>query len=342
MMQVVELPSSAYQGEVASQEGNGASLFVSANKDLVAKPGTNHDSWFLVGNLESARGTISLLVHLMHVTQPNGDDLMTVTVGLLDPQTNKYITQDQDFPGEKCSFGTEKFEVLTPISSASGTTSAMNFKGNWSKAGIEVDITAQQTGPLLPNLGNGLFPALGGITYQYALPTMSATGTVSIGGERYDVTGSAWLDRQWGLLQRFSGKDANKWKWVWFGITLDGGDRLSVWEFIEADRPVHSWATVVRPHGGVDVVACEPLDASASQPWKSPQTGNVYPTNWDLRIPQLDGHLVIKPDVVEQEIFSPVGLHRYEGFSNITGTLRGQPVTGRVIIELVGNWLKES
>lgn len=334
----VEWISAELQGEVASQEGNGANLFVSIDKDLVAKPGTNLDSWFLVGNLESVRGTMYLLIHYLHVTPPTGGDgLMAVMVSLLDPQTNKYIAQEQDFPGDKCSFATEKFDVITPIASASGTASAMNFKGNWSKAGIEVDITARQTGPLLPNLGSGLFPALGGITYHYALPTMSATGTVSIDGERYDVTGDAWLDRQWGVTPRFF--DTESKKWVWFGIILDNGDRLSVWEFIEAGRPVHSWATVVRPNGGVEVVACEPLTANASKPWKSPETGHVYPINWDIRIPQLDGHLIIRPDVVEQEFVSPAGMHKYEGFSGITGTLRGKPVTGRVVIEMVADWL---
>jgi predicted secreted hydrolase len=112
-----------------------------------------------------------------------------------------------------------------------------------------------------------------------------------------------------------------------------------VWEFIEADRPVHSWATVVRPNGGVEVVACEPLTANASKPWKSPETGQVYPIDWDIRIPQLDGHLIIRPDVIEQEFVSPVGMHKYEGFSAITGTLRGKAIAGRVVIEMVGDWL---
>ena len=337
MTQIVEMPSAEFQGEVASQEGSGASLFISADKDLVAKPGSNLDSWFLVGDLEFDRGKMYLLVHYLHVTPPTGDDLLAAMVSVLDPQTNRYIAEEQDFTGKQCSFNTEKFEVITPIASASGTASGMNFKGNWSKAGIEVDITAQQTGSLLPNVGNGLFPALGGMTYHYALPTMSITGTVSIGDEQCKVTGAGWLDRQWGVTPRFFGKEVKKW--AWFGITLDSGDRISVWEFIEEGRPVHSWATVVRPDGGVDVVACEPLTANSSNPWKSPETGHVYPINWDIRIPQLDGHLIVRPDVIEQEFVSPVGMHKYEGFSAITGTLRGKPVTGRVIIELVADWL---
>ena len=245
------------------------------------------------------------MVHFLHVTPPTGDDLLAAMVSLLDPQTNQYMAEEQDFPGAKCSFNTEKFEVITPIASASGTASAMTFKGNWSKAGIEVDVTAQQTGPLLPNVGSGLFPCLGGMTYHYALPTMSMTGTISIGGEQCEVTGAGWLDRQWGVTPRFFGKEVKKW--AWFGITLDSGDRISVWEFIEEGHPVHSWATVVRPDGGVDVVACEPITANASKPWKSPATGHVYPINWDIQIPQLDGHLTIAPDVDRAGICLPGG-----------------------------------
>ena len=333
----VSQPSAEIQGEVATRVGNGPPLFVSADCDLAAKPGSHLDSWFLIANLESTRGTMYVLVHYLHVSPQGGaPDLVAAMVSLLDPKTNRYLAEEQDFPGQVCSFDPEKFAVVTPIASASGTTDAMNFKGSWPAAGVAVDLTASQTGPMLPNMGAGLFPVLKGMTYHYALPTMSAAGTVTLDGTAYEVKGAAWLDRQWGVAPGFFTKGAKKW--VWFGIMLENGERLSVWEFAEADRPVRSWATVVRPSGGVDVVACEPMAARATKPWKSPQTGHVYPIRWSVTIPQLDADFTIEPDVVEQEFVSPAGMHKYEGFSPVVGTWRGQPASGRVVIEMVGDW----
>ena len=332
-----DMPSAYFQGEQASVDGTkGMALFITPDKDLFAKPGAQQDSWFLTSHLKSDRGTLDLLIHYLHVTPPDGGaGMVGIMASLLDSQTQKYIAEEQDFPGDKCSLSADKFEIISPIASATGTPSSMTFKGKWPTAGIECNVTASQTGPLLANNGAGLFPALGGMTYHYALPTMSTTGTVSFGGKSYDINGPSWLDRQWGVTPRFFVKATKKW--VWFSVSLDNGDRISFWEMIEADRK-HTFATLVHPNGAHEVAAVEPLVDNASRPWKSAQTGNVYPTSWDVKIPQWDGHLTITPKVLEQEFISPSGAHKYEGASPVTGTLHGKSVTGFAVIELVGDW----
>ena len=66
------MPTAAMQGEAAAFDGIGAAVFVSAEKDLVAKAGTDQDSWFVYGYLESSRGTLALLIHFLHVTVTTG------------------------------------------------------------------------------------------------------------------------------------------------------------------------------------------------------------------------------------------------------------------------------
>ena len=129
------------------------------------------------------------------------------------------------------------------------------------------------------------------------------------------------------------------WKWVWFGISLDDGTRISLWDLIEADRR-HPFATVLHPTGAHEVIAVEPTVELASKLWTSPATGRVYPTRRDVRMPQIDSRLTIDPDVIAQEFVSPDETgHKYEGASAFTGTLRGRQVNGYATIELVGAWL---
>ena len=332
----LQMPTPAVQGDAASLDATGVPLFVSPEKDLFAKPGSDQDSWFWVANLNSSRGTLNVLVHFLAVGAASEHGMLLVMVSVLDPQTSKYVSEEQDFPIAQCSLAADTFEVISPIARATGEGTTSHVTGTWDAAGVSLDLTFTKEGPLLANVANGLFPLLGDISYHYAFPTMNATGTITLEGETYDVSGPSWLDRQWGMSPRFF-TDTPK-KWIWFGIMLDNGDRLSVWDIVENGRQ-HSFVTVVHPDGGHEVVAVGPTEATASKPWTSPQTGHTYPTVWDVRIPQLDSQLTLAVEVVGQEFVSPSGGHKYEASTHVVGTMHGKPVTGTVMIELVGDWL---
>lgn len=329
--------SAEHQGEVASLDGNPMSVFVSSGKDLAAKPGWATDSWFVTSHLDTPRGQVDLLVHLMRVaTRPGVPDIVQAMASVLDSSTGRYLSEEQDFPVDLCSLSTDVCAVVTPIASLRGDPQALNIRGAWSRAGIACDITIRQSGPILANAATGLWPMLGGLTYQYAFPTMTTTGTVTIDGRIVEANGNSWLDRQWVSSRPFGD---SRWKWVWFGICLDDGSRLSCWDLMEGDRR-HRFATVLSPTGVHELVALEPTVETSSRPWKSPKTGRVYPTTWIARMPGIDTELIMQPQVLEQEFISPNEiLHKYEASAPVTGTLHGRSVTGWATIELVGNWV---
>lgn len=330
-------PSPDLQGEVASLAGDPISRFVTAGGDLAAKPGGATDSWFITSHLDTPRGKVDLLVHLIQLVLPNGGpSVVQVMASVLDSSTGRYRSEEQDFPADDCSLATDRLDVVTPIATVTGDPDALRVTGTWSRASISCDLVLSQAGPLLANGGTGLWPMLGGLTYHYALPTMTTTGTVTLDGETFDVHGTSWLDRQWATTTR-SFADS---RWVWFGISLDDGTSLSCWDLIESDRR-HRFATIVNPDGGHEVVAMEPTVELASQSWTSPDTGHTYPTHWDVRLPQAGGKLLIAPDVIEQEFRSPnQDSHKYEASAPVTGTLHGHPVTGHATVELVGHWVQ--
>lgn len=124
---------------------------------------------------------------------------------------------------------------------------------------------------------------------------------------------------------------------VWLGLLLDDGTCISLWDIIEQDRR-HRFATILSPSGAHEVVTVEPTVERSSKPWKSAKTERVYPTRWEIVMPQIDGKLIVEADLAEQEFVSPIGAHRYEAAASVSGSLRGKPVKGYGTIELRGKW----
>ena len=200
---------------------------------------------------------------------------------------------------------------------------------------INVDLTLAHQGPLLASLGTGILPFYGDINYEYALPSMKTVGSVVVDGKRYQVDGVSWFDRQWGQMA------SSFWahmKWSWMGISLDNGDRISLWDIIDGDKE-HAFATLLHPDGRHEIVDVEPLAQGATSIWTSPATGHRYPTHWVISIPTLKARLRVEPLVREQEFVSPIGIHKYEGASKVAGEMQCEPATGHAVVELVGDWI---
>jgi predicted secreted hydrolase len=307
-------------------------LFVAADPDLVAKEGVAQDSWFVISHLTSGSNRLDLLVHYIRLTPPQTDPMIQAMVSVLDPVSGASIAEEKDYKGSEATFSTSSLDVQTPAGGVSGNASAMHVTGRFQR--INVDLTLAHQGPLLANLGTGILPFYGEINYEYALPNMKTVGSVVVDGKHYQVEGVSWFDRQWGqMAQSF-------WahmKWSWMGICLDNGDRISLWDIIDGDKE-HAFATLLHPDGRHEIVDVEPLAQGATSIWPSAATGHRYPTHWVVSIPTLKARLRVEPLVREQELVSPIGIHKYEGASKVTGEMQDEPATGHAVVEMVGDW----
>jgi len=332
---LAELPMipPAAQAVAASGSSKGAPLFVAADPDLVAKEGVAQDSWFVISHLTSGSNRLDLLVHYIRLTPPKADPIIQAMVSVLDPVSGTSIAEEKDYKASETTFSTSSFDVQTPAGGMSGHASAMHVTGRFQR--INVDLTLAHQGPLLANLGTGILPFYGEINYEYALPNMKTVGSVVVDGKRYQVEGVSWFDRQWGQMA------PSFWEhmqWSWMGISLDNGDHISLWDIIDGDKE-HAFATLLHPDGRHEIVDVDPLAQGATSIWTSAASGHRYPTDWVVSIPALKARLRVEPLVREQEMVSPIGIHKYEGASKVAGEMQGEPVTGHAVVELVGDWI---
>ena len=102
------------------------------------------------------------------------------------------------------------------------------------------------------------------------------------------------------------------------------------------DGKSNAWETVLDESGRHVVADLAPLIGGACDYWLSPQSGARFPTRWQVLVPTLDMQLDVVAIPREQEVR---GLHaRYEGASSVSGTVRGEKVSGYCYVEMVGDW----
>lgn len=330
MAEAPAIPSVATQGFAATTDGTGVPLFVSPYADLVAKPGSVMDSWYAISRVSGGDTVFDLLNHVVIIARPDGKAISQTALSLFDHSTGAVTKRDGVTDVSNASFSAERFEVIVPEGEMRGDSSGFRLKTAFENIHVELDLAPD--GVVLSNLGNGLLPFWGDINYEYGFVGMSTSGNLTVGETTHAVTGSTWFDRQWGGAGKAFWDDGRKW--TWFGVMLDDGRTLSVWEMVDSVSPaVHSFATIVHPNGWHEIVSVSPLSAKAGKVYTSPDTGQKYPTYHEIDIPQVDAHLVVESLVPEQDVG-----RKYAGASTVQGTWGGADVTGHAVLELSGNW----
>jgi predicted secreted hydrolase len=202
-------------------------------------------------------------------------------------------------------------------------------------ADISVDLKAVSTRPPSLHQGVGLVnlgPA--GDTFYYSRSRLEVTGSLTVAGEQRGVTGSAWMDHQWGEVvgQRVG--------WDWMSLQLDdGSDLMAVMVWDPVDRtPFAGYGTLVSPDGPALSLAQDDVFITSQMTWTSPASGIQYPSGWTLRIPSLDLSLDLEPILLDSEFADSryVPAAYWEGEVRVTGTRQGQTIGGRGFVELVG------
>jgi predicted secreted hydrolase len=161
---------------------------------------------------------------------------------------------------------------------------------------------------------------------------MPARGSVRLGGETLEVSGEAWMDREWSTSALGKGVEG----WDWFALQLDDGRELMVYRLRRRDGTVDPFSagTLVEADGTTRRLEAGDVRVDVLAHWTSPHSGVRYPGRWRVSVPAEGLRLEIEPRVADQEL--RVGTRYWEGAVNVTGSgARGQ-IAGKGYVELVG------
>lgn len=202
-----------------------------------------------------------------------------------------------------------------------------------------VSLTLQPTKPVAIHGQDGISrkgAERGQASHYYSFTRLKTDGTLTIGNEHFTVTGTSWMDHEFGSADL--GRDLVGWDW--FSIQLADNSELMLYRLRRSDGssdPVSS-GTIVSPDGQTRHLSIADITVETKGTWTSPNSHATYPNRWHLAIPSTGLSLDVAPLLADQELSTSrsTQVTYWEGAVVISGTKHGQPVTGQGYVELTG------
>ncbi len=201
-------------------------------------------------------------------------------------------------------------------------------------AGLGLELTLEPTRALVRHGVDGWSqkgPEPGNASVYLSWTRLATRGTLTARGRTFAVTGSSWMDHEWGTSQL--GPEVVGWDW--FSLRLGDGRDLMVYRLRRADGSADpaSSGTLVAANGSTRRLGAGEIELEAGATWTSPATGATYPVHWRLAIPSagVDLELIALLNSAEVDGRASTGVAYWEGPVEARGSS-----TGEGYVELTG------
>lgn len=201
---------------------------------------------------------------------------------------------------------------------------------------VEVELELRAQGAPILQGDRGLSqkgPQRGNASYYYSYPRLQATGRLrDLGGETHEVTGEAWLDREWSTSVLSEDQEG----WDWFALQLSDERELMLYQLRRTDGTPDRFSsgTLVDEDRSVTHLEADDFSIEVLDRWTSPRTGITYPNRWILKIPREDLELEVIPKLAEQEL--DLLVQYWEGAVDVRGRGPSSALSGQGYVELTG------
>ena len=156
----------------------------------------------------------------------------------------------------------------------------------------------------------------GQASYYYSQPFFQARGTLEIDGKTYQVSGPAWLDREWSSQPL----TANQTGWDWFSLHLDSGEQVMLYRMRQKDGAPYLTGTWIDAQGQTQLLHA--ADISLTPQDTANVAGRSMPVRWSIKIP--DKHLDITISALNPKAWMALRIPYWEGPVQLSGSHGGQ------------------
>ncbi|GAC1356104.1 MAG: lipocalin-like domain-containing protein [Vulcanimicrobiaceae bacterium] len=169
-------------------------------------------------------------------------------------------------------------------------------------------------------------------SHYYSFTRLATTGSLRALGHTYAVTGTSWMDHEFGSdeLQK------NQAGWDWFSIQLLDGRDIMLYHLRQTDGTTtpQSSGSLVSQDGGVTYLDRNHFSIESRATWISPHTAARYPAEWTINIKGVPT-LRLAPVVADQELVNASnGVTYWEG--SVTVRSMAGALLGYGYVELTG------
>ena len=270
--------------------------------------------WYFTGNLTSDSG------------QKYGFQVTFFRQGVNEkPSESHFAVRDlafahaaiSDIDGRKFHFGQELsrmnfgeagFGGVDRVAWIKNWSLALTATGGWKfvaqPAGQSISLTAEPEKPPVFHGRDGISQKAigeGHASYYYSQTRLKISGELTLDGKNITVHGLGWFDHEWATNQLA----ANQVGWNWFGLHLDDGRDLMLYQMRRSDGSIDpaSSGTLIgklgeTQHLGKSDFTLTPLKKN----WTSPETKAVYPLDWEIQVPSANLRFTTRAALPNQEM----------------------------------------
>ncbi|WP_407149939.1 lipocalin-like domain-containing protein [Bradyrhizobium sp. ORS 86] len=119
----------------------------------------------------------------------------------------------------------------------------------------------------------------GQASYYYSQPFFTVSGSITIDGKPIDVTGQAWMDREWSSQPLASDQTG----WDWFSLHLPGNEKLMLYRLRHKDGRENLFGNWITSDGRSAEIAAA---GNSITPTATTEIGGrTLPTSWRVSLP---------------------------------------------------------
>lgn len=301
-------------------------------KDHGAHPAYRIEWWYLTANLQDAEGTAyglqwTLFRSAMAPEERAGWDSPQLWLGhaAVTTPTAHFVAERRARGGiGQAGVVADPFEAWIDEWHMTGADmQQMRLAAAGDDFAYDMQLSAK--GPLIFHGEDGYSQKSGSgrASYYYSQPFFEITGTLTLPEGPVEVTGQAWLDREWASQPL----GASQVSWDWFSMAFEGGARLMGFTLRDSAGPDYTAATWIEPDGRTTAF---PDGAFFAEPLaQSDVAGRRIPTRWRAVLP--DKGVDVTVQAINPQAWMATSIPYWEGPVILSGSH-----TGRGYLEMTG------
>ena len=180
------------------------------------------------------------------------------------------------------------------------------------------DMALRTDGPLVFHGQDGysVKSAQGQASYYYSQPFYDIHGTLELPDGPVEVTGTAWLDREWSSQPLA----ADQTGWDWFSLSFTSGAKLMAFRLRQTDSTRFGSGTWIGPDGATTALEDGALKATPLEVTRV--AGREVPTRWRLEVPGRG--LRVEVAAINPSAWMDTALPYWEGPVTVSGSHAGR------------------
>ncbi len=173
-------------------------------------------------------------------------------------------------------------------------------------------------------------------SHYYSMTRLKSDGYLYLNGQSVPVTGTSWMDHEFGSNQL----TAEQVGWDWFSVQLNNNSELMLYVMKKTNDEIdtNSSGTIIYSDGSSKHISQSDFSIKSNRVWKSPHTSGIYPVDWTIKVPSEKLELTLIPTLDDQELRTAksTGVSYWEGATSVKGTVAGKSVGGQAYVEMTG------